>query len=60
MDFEVKFQAVGQQIEDIEVQNMDQESLKIRFEVQKQTFDGCFETNTTFKNILEYSRVILA
>ena len=33
---------------------------KLTFEGQKLTFEGCFETKTTFKNILEYSRVIPA
>ena len=34
MDIEVQFEAVGQQFEYIEVQNMDLESSKISFEVQ--------------------------
>ena len=58
MDIEVHFQAVGQQFEGIEVQNMDQENSNISFEVQKITFEGCFKTKMTFKNILEYSRAI--
>ena len=57
MDIEVQFQAVGQQFEDIEVQNMDEESSKISFEVQKRTVKDCFKTKMSFKNILEYSRV---
>ena len=60
MDIEVQFQAMGQQFEDIEVQNMDEESSKISFEVQMQTFEGCFKTKMTFKTIVEYSRVIPA
>ena len=60
MDIEVQFQAVGQQFEDIEVQNMEQKNSKISFEVQKSTFEGCFKTKMTFKNIPEYSWVILA
>ena len=60
MGIEVQFQAVGQQFEDIEVQNMDLKHSKISFEVQKRTFESCFKTNMTFKNILEYSWVIPA
>ena len=52
MDIEVQFQAVGQQFEGIEVQNMEQESSKTSFEVQKLTFEGCFEVKMIFKNIL--------
>ena len=33
---------------------------KLTFEGQKLTFEGCFEAKMTFKNILEYSRVIPA
>ena len=44
----------------IEVQNMDLKHSKISFEVQKSTFQGCFQTKMTFKNILEYPRLILA
>ena len=60
MGIEVQFEAVGQQFEVIEVQNMDEESSKISFEIQNWTFEGCSKTKITFKNILEYSRVILA
>ena len=60
MDIEVQFQAVGQQFEDIEVQNMDLESSKMSFEVQKWTSERFYKTKMTFKNIPEYSRVILA
>ena len=60
MDIEVQFQAMEQQFEDIEIQNMEQESSKISFEVQKPTFEGCSKTKKTFKNILEYSWVIPA
>ena len=60
MDIEVKFQAVGQQFEDIEVQNMEQESSEISFEVQICTFEKSSKTKMTFKHILEYPRVIPA
>ena len=60
MGIEVQFQAVGQQFEGIEFQNMDEENSKMNFEVQNWTFQGCFKTKMTFKNILEYSRVIPA
>ena len=33
---------------------------KLTFEVHKLTFQDCFEAKMTFKNILEYSRVIPA
>ena len=52
MDIEVQFQAVGQQFEGFEVQNMEQENSNISFDVQKFTFEGCFETKMIFKNIL--------
>ena len=45
---------------DIEVQNMDEEGSKIRFEVQKLSFEGCFETKMIFKNILEVPALIPA
>ena len=45
---------------DIEVQNMDLKHWKICFEVHTLIFEGCFKTKMTFKNILEYSRIILA
>ena len=55
MDIEVQFEAM-----DIEVQNMDLKHSKISFEVPKLIFQDCFEAKMTFKNILEYSRVIPA
>ena len=39
---------------------MDLEHPKISFEVQKLTFQDCFEAKMTFKNILEYSKSIPA
>ena len=45
---------------DIEVQDMDLKHSKISFEVQKLTFESCFETKMTFENISEYSQVIPA
>ena len=39
---------------------MDLKRPKISFEVQTLTFQYCFEAKMTFKNILEYSRVIPA
>ena len=60
MDIEVQFQVVGQQFEDIEVQSMDEENSKISSEVQNLTFQGCFKTKITFKNILEHSQAISA
>ena len=60
MDIEVQFQAVGQQFEGIEVQNMDEENSKISFEVQNLTFERFSKTKMTLKNITEYSRVIPA
>ena len=46
---------MGQQFEDIEVQNMDLEHSKISLDVQKLTFQGCFEAKMIFINVLEYS-----
>ena len=60
MDIEVQFQAVGQQFEDIEVQNMDLKHSKISFEVPTQTSERFSKTKMTLKNILEYSQVISA
>ena len=51
---------MGQQIMDIEVQNMHLKHSKISFEVQKLTFEGCFKTKMTSKNILEVPAHILA
>ena len=51
---------MGQQIMDIEVQNMHLKYSKISFEVQKLTFGGCFETKMTFKNILKVPALIPA
>ena len=48
MDIEVQFQAVGQQFEGIEVQNMEQKNSNISFEVQNWTFEGCFEVKMIF------------
>ena len=39
---------------------MDLKHSKISFEVQKLTFQDCFEAKMTFENTLEYSRVIAA
>ena len=39
---------------------MDLKHPKISLEVQKLTFQDCFEAKMTLKNILEYSRVIPA
>ena len=58
MDIEVQFQAVGQQFEGIEVQNMEQKNSNISFEVKKLTFEGCFETKMIFKNILGVPAII--
>ena len=44
---------MGQQIMDIEVQNMHLKHSKISFEVQKRTFESCFKTKMTLKNILK-------
>ena len=60
MDIEVQFQAVGQQFEGIEVQNLDEGNSKMSLEVQILTFEGCFKTNMIFRNILEYSGCIPA
>ena len=60
MDIKVRFWAVGLQFEDIEVQNMDEENSKVGFEVEKLTFEKFSKTKMTFKNILEYFRVIPA
>ena len=43
---------------DIEVQNMEWERPKMSFEVQNLTFEGCFKTKMTFRDIPEYSPVI--
>ena len=51
---------MGQQFEGIEVQNIDEELSKISFEVQKTSFEGCFETKIIFQNILEVPDLILA
>ena len=51
---------MGQQFEDIEVQNIDEENSKISFEVQKWTSERGSETKMTFKDIVEYSRIIPA
>ena len=51
---------MGQQIMDIEIQNRHLKHSKISFEVQKRTFESCFKTNMTFKNILEVSALIPA
>ena len=51
-EIEVQCQAVGQQFEGIEVQNMEQKNSNISFEVQKITFEGYFEIKMIFKNIL--------
>ena len=59
MDIEAQEQAVGQQFEDIEVQNMHLNNSKISFEFQKWTLQGCFKTEMAFKNILKHTRVIL-
>ena len=60
MDIEVQFWAVGEFKMDSEVQNMDLENSKMSFEVQKWTSERFYKTKMTFKNIPEYSRVILA
>ena len=60
MDIEVQVYAVGQQFEGIDVQNMDMESSKISFEVQNCPSERFPKTKMTFKDILEYSRVIPA
>ena len=44
----------------IEVQNMDLENSKMSFEVQHLTSERFSKIKMTFKNILEYSRVIPA
>ena len=49
MGIEVQFQAVGQQYEDIEVQNMDEDMSKISFEVKQLTFEGCSKSKMTFE-----------
>ena len=51
---------MGQQIESIEVPSMDEANEKNSVEVQKRTSESCFKTKMTFKNVLEYSRVIPA
>ena len=60
MDIEVQLQAVGESTMDIEVQSMDLKHWKIIREVHKWTFEGCFKTRMTLRNILEYFRVIPA
>ena len=60
MDIEVRFQAVGQQFEGIEVQKLDIENSKMIFEVQNSTFERLCKTKITFENILEYSWVVPA
>ena len=45
---------------DIEFQNMHLKKSEISFEVPKSTFQCCFKTRTTFKNILEVPAFILA
>ena len=44
----------------IEVQNMHLKHLKISFEVQNWTYEGCFKTKMTFKIILKVPALILA
>ena len=51
---------MGQQIMDIEVQNMHLKHSKISFEVQRLTFESCFKTKIIFKNILEVAALIPA
>ena len=51
---------MGQQIMDIEVQNMHLKHSKISFEVQKRTFESCFKTKMTLKNILKVPALIPA
>ena len=51
---------MGQQIIDIEVQNMHLKNSKVTFEVQKWTLESYVKTKMTFKNIPEHSRVIPA
>ena len=48
MGIEVQFLAVGQRFEDIEVQNMDEESSKISFEIQKRTSESFFQDQNDF------------
>ena len=43
-----------------EVQKLTFEGKQMTFEVQELIFQGCFEAQMTFKNILEYSRIIPA
>ena len=45
---------------DIEVRNLDLKHSRISFEVQHLTFEVCFETKMTFKNILKVPALILA
>ena len=45
---------------DIEVQNMDLKHSKMSLEVRKSTFQGCFKTKLTFKDILKVSALIPA
>ena len=45
---------------DIEVQNMYLKHAKISFKAQKMTSGSVFKTKMTFKNVLEYSRIIPA
>ena len=51
---------MGQQIMDIEVQNMHLKHSKISFEVQKLIFGDCFETKMILKHIVEVPAFILA
>ena len=51
---------MGQQIMDIEVQNMHLKHSKISFEVHKMIFEKCFETKMSLKNILEVPALIPA
>ena len=51
---------MGQQFEGIDVQNMEQESSKISFEIQNLTFQACFQVKMIFKNILGVPALIPA
>ena len=44
---------MGQQIMDIEVQNMHLKHSKVSFDVQKRVFERCFKTKMIFKNVIE-------